>query len=190
VGFVAFILLFIGRIHMALLAEEIVEEWLRRDGYFTIRGIKLGVQEIDLLAIRCRKDAEPECRHIEVQASMRPVSFISKVPKALQRDGRAANSAKRTDEEMVVGVKEWIEKKFRRPDKLALRSRLCPGMWTDELVLNNVKADEEVSLIAAQGIKILSLSAIVQELRKPGQVLASASGGDLADLLTLGANNA
>lgn len=36
---------------MALLAEELVEEWLNRNGFFTIRGIKLGVQEIDLLAI-------------------------------------------------------------------------------------------------------------------------------------------
>lgn len=26
---------------MALLAEEIVEEWLNRQGYFTIRGIKM-----------------------------------------------------------------------------------------------------------------------------------------------------
>jgi hypothetical protein len=41
---------------MALLAEEIVEEWLNRNGYFTIRGIKLGVQEIDLLALAvCRR---------------------------------------------------------------------------------------------------------------------------------------
>ena len=33
---------------MALLAEELVEEWLNRQGYFTIRGIKFGVHEIDL----------------------------------------------------------------------------------------------------------------------------------------------
>jgi hypothetical protein len=37
---------------MALLAEELVEEWLNRAGYFTIRGVKLGVHEIDLLAVR------------------------------------------------------------------------------------------------------------------------------------------
>ena len=37
---------------MALLAEEIVEEWLNRQGYFTIRGVKVGVHEIDLLAVR------------------------------------------------------------------------------------------------------------------------------------------
>ena len=48
---------------MALLAEEIVEEWLNRNGYFTIRGIKLGVHEIDLLAIAVR-GSTIEARHI------------------------------------------------------------------------------------------------------------------------------
>ena len=51
---------------MALLAEEIVEEWLNRQGYFTIRGIKIGVQEIDMLAVRFKGEGVPECRHIEV----------------------------------------------------------------------------------------------------------------------------
>lgn len=37
---------------MALLAEEIVEEWLNRLGFFRIRGVKIGVHEIDLLAVR------------------------------------------------------------------------------------------------------------------------------------------
>ncbi len=59
---------------MALLAEEIVEEWLNRQGYFTIRGIRLGVHEVDLVAVKFLGDSEVTCRHIEVQASMRPVS--------------------------------------------------------------------------------------------------------------------
>lgn len=91
---------------MALLAEEIVEEWLNRQGYFTIRGVKLGVHEIDLLAVKWRGDKKPECRHIEVQASMRPVSYISRVPKKDQKTGRAKNSARRSDEELVEGVRE------------------------------------------------------------------------------------
>jgi hypothetical protein len=174
---------------MAILAEEIVEEWLRRSGYFTIRGVKLGVQEIDLLAIRHSKNAEPECRHIEVQASMRPVSFISKLPKLSQREGRAPNSAKRSEAELTAGVDEWVEKKFHHRDKLALRNKLWPGHWTNELVLNKVKSDDEVKLIAAHGITILSLSVIVQDLMKPGKTLASASGGDLIDLINLGSDD-
>ena len=69
---------------MALLAEEIVEEWLNRQGFFTIRGIKLGVQEIDLLAIRICED-DIECRHIEVTASVRPMSYLTDVPKEIRK---------------------------------------------------------------------------------------------------------
>ena len=47
---------------MALLAEEIVEEWLNRQGYFTIRGIKMVVHEIDLLAVKLRPNGKAECR--------------------------------------------------------------------------------------------------------------------------------
>jgi hypothetical protein len=69
---------------MALLAEEIVEEWLNRNGYFTIRGIKLGVQEIDLLALAVR-GTTIEARQIEVQVSVRPVSYLCPLPKDAQK---------------------------------------------------------------------------------------------------------
>lgn len=71
---------------MALLAEELVEEWLNRQGYFTIRGIKFGVHEIDLLAIR-PQGGQLECKHVEVQASVRPVSYLTKVEREASHTG-------------------------------------------------------------------------------------------------------
>jgi hypothetical protein len=175
---------------MALLAEEVVEEWLRRSGYFTIRGAKLGVNEIDLLAVRHRQEHGPECRHIEVQASIRPVSYISKVPRALQRSGRAANSAKRSDEELIAGVGEWIQTKFDRADKVALMARLWPAVWSRELVLHNVKAEKEVELIRGHGVSIIQLATILQDLRTSGTPISSAAGGDFIDLVHLGSSAA
>ncbi len=171
---------------MALLAEEIVQEWLNRQGYFTIRGIKMGVQEIDLLAIKFAPDGSPECRHIEVQASMRPISYISKVPKLAQTAGRAAGSVKRSSDELLEGVAEWVEKKFTRADKRALLLRLCKGDWTSELVINVVKSDHEVEIIASHGIKILHLSQIVSSLLAEDYLIASASGADIVDLIQMG----
>jgi hypothetical protein len=171
---------------MALLAEEIVEEWLNRQGYFTIRGIKMGVQEIDLLAIKLRANGITDCRHIEVQASMRPVSYISRVPKENQKAGRAANSAKRSADELVQGVAEWVEKKFHRPDKKSLMHTLWDGNWSSELVVNVVKSDEELNLIAGHGINILRLSEIVESLANNKFVIASAGGGDIIDLIQMG----
>lgn len=171
---------------MALLVEEIFEEWLNRQGYFTIRGIKIGVQEIDLLAVKLQKDGKVECRHIEVQASMHPVSYISRVPKEDQIAGRAANSAKRSDEELNKGVKEWVDKKFRRSDKKALMSKLWNGKWSSEFVVNFVKSEEELKLIASHGIKILRLNEIVSALAKDSFVISSASGADIVDLILMG----
>jgi hypothetical protein len=174
---------------MALLAEEIVEEWLNRQGYFTIRGIKMGVHEIDLLAVKWRKDGTPECRHLEVQASMRPVSYISRVPKKEQKAGRAKNSAKRSDQELVEGVSEWVETKFRRPDKKALMIALWNGEWSSELVVNVVKSEKELNLIASHGIKILRLNDIVSSLANESFVVGSASGADIIDLIHMGSRS-
>ncbi|MEO1766553.1 hypothetical protein [Thiobacter aerophilum] len=173
---------------MALLAEEIVEEWLNRQGYFTIRGIKMGVQEIDLLAVKWNTSGKAECRHVEVQASIRPVSYISQVPKEDQKSGRAANSAKRSQEELEQGVAEWVEKKFRRSDKKALMAKLWGGEWSSELVVNVVKSEEELKLIASHGIKILRLNEIVSSLVKDSFVIGSASGADIVDLIRMGSH--
>jgi hypothetical protein len=171
---------------MALLAEEIVEEWLNRKGYFTIRGINLGVHEIDLLAVKAHPGGATEARHIEVQASMRPVSYISRVPRMLQRSGRAANSVRRSDDELKEGVAEWVQTKFRRPDKKALMARLWPGAWSSELVVNVFKSQPELDLIESQGIKLITLAKIVSDLTENKDfIISSASGGAIVDLIRL-----
>lgn len=43
---------------MALLGESLVEEWLNREGFFTIRGVKHGVGEMDLLAKLANRKTE------------------------------------------------------------------------------------------------------------------------------------
>lgn len=172
---------------MALLAEELVEEWLNRQGYFTIRGIRLGVHEIDILAVKPNPENGVECRHMEVQASMRPVSFITPVPRALRKKGRAAMSVKRTTAELEQGVKEWAEKKFHRRQKLELMAQLWDGKWSSELVLNNVRSQEEVELIRGLGITILWLRDILASLGDGSFVVKSASGADFVDLIQMGA---
>lgn len=174
---------------MALLAEEIVEEWLNRRGCFTIRGIRLGVHEIDLLAVKHLSDGRVERRHVEVQASMRPMSYISRVPKELQRQGRAANSAARSEAELIQGVAEWVEKKFHSQKKKQLMESLWRGPWSSELVINEVKSEAEVELIANHGITVHRLRDVVNELREPeGFVVKSAASADFIDLLQMGAD--
>lgn len=170
---------------MALLAEELVEEWLNRQGYFTIRGIKLGVHEIDLLATRF-SDSGIECRHLEVQASVRPIGYISSIPKSHLKSGQSASSAKIRDDEVVrAGVKEWVEKKFTQPKKRALLETLFQKNWTSELVHNTVRHDRELELIAEEGIRLIALPTIIRELSNQSFQIKSASGADFVDLIEL-----
>lgn len=169
---------------MSSIAETLVEEWLNRLGYFTIRGIRLGVQEIDLLAVSFTS-GKAHCRHVEVQASMRPVTYISQVPTAVRKaTGRAANSAeKRTPDELRQGVAEWVDKKFRHDLKDRVRQRLVPGSWEFELIVNVVRHPEELQIIEEQGIRVRNLTDIVSELKHSSSAIPGASGSDLVDLI-------
>lgn len=173
---------------MALLAEEIVEEWLNRKGYFTIRGIKIGVQEIDLLAVRLI-DQKVECRHIEVQASINAVSYVTGVSKAIQKEqGRSANSAKkRSSEELESCVKEWIEKKFLMKSKEKIREEIVSGGdWSYELVVNHVKHPEELDVIKRNGVNVIALSSVIDDLRTEKGLVPAASGSDFVELVLMG----
>lgn len=171
---------------MALLAEELVEEWLNRQGFFTIRGIKVGVNEMDLLALRATAQGL-ELRHVEVQASVNPVAYITQVPKAVQlQSGRAPGSAKvRDDTELRAAVLEWIHKKFDHPRKTDLRSRLAPGPWSRELIIHKVKHPRELELLTEAGIQVRPLSLVVSELKHRRFELEGASGTHLVDLVAM-----
>ena len=171
---------------MALLAEEIVEEWLNRQGYFTIRGARAGVQEMDLLAVRFT-DNGIECRHLEVQASVSPISYVTALPKDVQKKtGRGpANAKLRSDAELRRGVNEWVEKKYDHPEKQKARRRLAPGPWSRELVVYRLRHEVERTMLANAGITVRNLSDVVADLKRGGLVLQGAAGAHLIELIEL-----
>lgn len=171
---------------MALLAEELVEEWLNRKGYFTIRGIKTGVHEMDLLAVRSTGGGL-ECRHLEVQVSINAVSYFTDLSREHRTAGRRASSQKeRTPEELQLGVREWIARKFEHKDKLKVMRQLAPGPWSRELVVHKVLHEEELELLMDTGIKIWRLSEVLADLSRDSTLFKHASGGDLMNLVLLG----
>lgn len=169
---------------MALLAEELVEEWLRRDGYFTIRGARDGNSEADLLAVK-HGDA-PTLRHIEVQCSANPTSFICAVPRDIRKRDNVApyNARKRPHDVLQQGVIEWIEKKFNDPRIDGIRQRLWPGTWHLELVIWNHKSNEELQMIRDRGIEVIDFGAVLKRLRSKSGVLKKAEGWPLVELIT------
>lgn len=176
---------------MALLAEEIVEEWLNRCGYFTIRGVKIGVHEIDLLALAVN-GSSIAARHVEVQASVNAVSYLCPLPKDVQkRTGRKPMSMKkRTPEDLADGVREWVHKKFQLEAKQKLRTTLYPGEWKFELVVHRLRFPEELELLRRRGIQIYHLSEIIEELSIGDTAIKKAAGSDLLELVMLGHDEA
>jgi hypothetical protein len=174
---------------MSLLGEELAEEWLNRQGYFTIRGAKVGTGEIDLLAVR-HAGTKVECWHYEVQASLRPISYLCPAPHELRKLGKAPHNAKkRTMSEIVAGVKEWIDKKYKDPKKEELRKSLWPGKWNFGLIVGNVKHQEELEIIANSDITIRRIADIIKSLSPKSKIdgkyfrVVAASGSDLIDLI-------
>ncbi|MCX5678938.1 MAG: hypothetical protein NTY76_07550 [Candidatus Omnitrophica bacterium] len=174
---------------MSLLGEELVEEWLNRKGYFTIRGAKIGNGEIDLLAVKYTSKGI-DCWHYEVQASLRPVSYICSAPQELRKLGKSAHNAKkRPMSEIETAAKEWIYKKYLDPKKENIRRSLWPMKWSFGLIVGNVKHSEELEIIAKNNITIVRIADIIKNLSPKSQTnskdfrVGAASGADLIDLV-------
>ncbi len=158
-----------------MLGEEVVQEWLNRDGHFTIRGVKIGNNEIDILAVK-PADGPCTCRHIEITLSTNAIGYIS-----------PGNAKKLTDPELKQAVDAWIEKKFNER-AMTLKQCLCPGNWTKELVVGNIKHEEEIAMLKKAGILIHRLASILAEMETPPErtVVKTAAGADLFNLMMFG----
>lgn len=111
---------------MSLLAESLVEEFLNRMGFFTVRGLKRGVHEIDLLGLKY-EEGKPRGIHVEAQISFRPVSYITKLPKKYARETSASSRTtvkKRSPDLMKLCVEDWVNLKFHDVKKVNLRNKM------------------------------------------------------------------
>ncbi len=153
---------------MALLDEQLVEEWLNRQNFFTMRGIKCGIDEIDLLAIRPGTEGL-ECWHIEVQISYRPVGYV----------GGDTSARKRTADELRAGVEQWVEKKFTSARKIMRRNEVLQGAkWRNFLVHAVLKDEAELPLMQELGVELISYRQILNDLcnDRKGKSSSVASG--------------
>lgn len=171
---------------MALLAESLVEEWLNRAGYFTIRGVRRGVSEMDLLAVRPGSNGL-EARHIEVQVSTNPVAYISPLTRDQARDlGKAKTSAwVRPQDVLKISVDAWVDKKFFSPAKAKARDKAWPGLkWEFEFVHGEVRHQAELELIRSHGIETRSFHGVLASLCGDGiETHKGGAGTDIAEML-------
>ena len=158
---------------MALLDEQLVEEWLNRQNFFTMRGIKCGVDEIDLLAIRPASEGF-ECWHLEVQISYRPVGHI----------GGDTSARKRTPDELQAGVAQWVEKKFTSPRKVKRRNEVLHGAnWRNFLVHAVLKDEAELPLMQQLGVELIPYRQVLHDLCKDSKNKSSSAASGIIEML-------
>lgn len=141
---------------------------------------------MDLLAVREGK-LGLEGRHIEVQVSANPISYISPLTttqaKALKKSRTSAWA--RPKKVLETAVSAWVEKKFLDPKKVKARNRAWRGLsWSYELVHGSVRHPEELALIESHGIKTVSFHLVLASLCN-GKAIAhkGGAGTDIADIL-------
>jgi len=166
---------------VALVAETLIEEWLNRNGYFTIRGAKVaGGGEIDLLGISLRED---DAIHVEATVSADPMGYLT-----------GGGLSKRTREDMRAEAKKWFVRKFQgrplekqqRPSE-DRREELAPGRnWRFMLVYGDIKYPTEPDVIEELGVEVKHIKEIMAELmdRKRTFVTSSEASG-IAELLDI-----
>lgn len=170
---------------MAALAESLVDEWLNRQGFFSVRGIKHGVDEIDLLGVR--PDGKGlEAWHVEVQASFRPIGYISPLrDEFVPSFAKSKTSAKERPLEVLKPcVAAWVENKFQSAEKRKARDSAWPGLkWRHVLVHAVVREPKELKLIEAAGIQLIALHEILAQLKHAAGKLKGGAGTDLAEVI-------
>lgn len=173
---------------MALLAESLVEEWLNRDGYFTIRGLKHGYGEMDLLAVRPQQNGIVLGKHVEVQVSFRPIGYIGKFTSDMVAEsGGGRNSArKRSPEEIEACARQWVVSKFKANEKVKLREHLWPGVdWSLHLVHGVVREPHELEIFKAEGVTCHPFHELLADLsNRSKDSFSGSAGGDLAEIVS------
>ena len=171
---------------MALLAESLVDEWLNRDGFFTVRGIKHGVGEIDLLGVRPIASGL-EAWHVEVQASFRPIGYIAPLPgDSLEGFAKSKTSMKtRPAKLMQRAASDWVHKKFKSKAKHAAREVAWKSLnWKFILIHAVAKSSAEVEAISACGVVTIPLHQVLLDLCDPkSSRIRGGAGTDLSEVI-------
>lgn len=158
---------------MSLLDEQIIEEWLNRQKFFTMRGVKIGQSEMDILAVRPSANGELECWHVECQISFNPIGYI----------GGDSNAKLRSPEEIAKGVKDYVDKKFLQDNKLDFLKSLFNGhSWQKVFVYANLKDSSEIAEFEKFGLKMIRYTTVIDELCAENVYKSSSVATNIVDL--------
>lgn len=171
---------------MALLAESLVDEWLNRQRFFTVRGVRHGNNEIDLLGVRPQPNGL-DAWHVEVQVSFRPITYISPVTDEIaKRFPATPKSARKRPSEIVEECADaWVNAKFMRDEKRKARNQAWPSLnWNYVFVHGIVREPNELAAIERMGVRLVAFHQVLAELKhSTSKGLRGGAGTDLSEIV-------
>ncbi len=167
------------------LIADIVSEWLCLKGHFIIRGLKIGRNEIDILAIKPNNGRIAEAAHYEVSISTTPVGYLG------EKSARG-----QTESEVRRSVARYVDKKYTRQKTVEVIERLVGKQYRRYFVTGHRKHEMETVALQEQGITIIPIMRVLTELRdlkqkkkarngKPPEFLETTNGQRYYQLLEM-----
>ena len=150
-------------------SEEIVTSWLHKQGFFVRNNLKVGQNEIDILAVNpiemLRKPAQARI-HCEISVQISPVGHViagSREPLEKTKQRSLKERVMRFHERKFIGKNGNVEKTVRR---------LLGGDYSKLFVCGNLnryekeEKDDLVRELEKRGVEIKFFSEILRELTK------------------------
>ncbi|MFA4844976.1 MAG: hypothetical protein WC654_00240 [Patescibacteria group bacterium] len=159
------------------LIENIVASWFNAKGYFVIQNLKVGVYEVDLLAVKLNERQEIEdAVHVEVQCSSNPIGYI----------GGSPSAKKRTNNEIEAGVQAYIDKKFEHSETRAVISNLLGQSYRRLFICGKLKDEITIEFFKQKHIEVLRVWEIFEDVKRNNADFKTGSWNRYHQLLHLG----
>mgnify|MGYP001594322883 CR=1 FL=1 len=160
--------------------ENIVANWFNSKGYFLIKNLKVGVNEIDILAIKLNNEQKvDDSIHIEVQCSSKPIGYI----------GGSKSAKKRSASEIKLGVMTYIDKKFNKKKIKNVIEKLIGNKYRKMFICGRLKDESTIKYFEKNGIEVMRVWQIFKEIKVNKEEYKTGEGNRYHQLLHLNDQN-
>ena len=160
--------------------ENIVASWFSSKGYFLIKNLKIGVNEVDILAIRLDSNQKvDDAVHIEVQCSSNPIGYIGGSPSAKRRN----------ISEVELGVVAYIEKKFSDKKIKSVIEKLIGNKYRQMFICGKLKDESTIKYFQKNGIEVVRVWQVFKEIKANAGGYKTSEGNRYHQLLHLNDQN-
>lgn len=162
------------------LIENIVTSWFNAKGYFVIQNLKVGVYEVDLLAIKLNEFQKVEdAVHVEVQCSSNPIGYI----------GGSPSAKKRSVDEIEQGVLAYIDKKFEHPKTKKVIASIFGQSYRRLFVCGNLKDETTIEFFKKHGVEVVRAWEIFDDVKRNNGEFKNGSWNRYHQLLHLSSDS-